>query len=75
MILLIKERYYFILRPCLATISLSLIKAQISTPVKLVKLRQNLFPNKLFFQDISQHNKFESSYDYLLKHDGIKYDQ
>ena len=40
---LIKERNYFILRFYLATIFLSLIKAQVSSLVKLVKLRQKTF--------------------------------
>ena len=48
--MLIKERYYiisFFYNSYLATIFLSLIKTQVSTLVRIVKLRQNQSVNKL----------------------------
>ena len=46
--MLIKESHYSILRPHMATFFTSLMKAQVSIMVKLVKLRQNQSINKTF---------------------------
>ena len=59
----IKERHYFILRPYLATIFISLINAHVKTLATLFKLRQNQSANKLLswrYYSIQQPWKLKS---------------
>ena len=53
-----RKAQFFILRYCLAaTVFLSLMKAQVITLVRLVKLRQNLLLNKLLLRRYKHHSK------------------
>ena len=70
-----KERHYFIFRFYLVTTFLSLLKAQVSTRVKFVKLTQNQLVINFFQEYISQSNGFQNSNGCQSKHNRKRYKQ